>query len=253
MPAWVGESRPYLDRWIREQGVDRAQLARIVDGLEASTHREPSQQTDAQRPEVLIPGLTASPWWDRDQFGWVDDLESAFADIRAEFEAVGGLDATDATSHPNSANLAEAGRWNAYYFHLLGKPYPDHLAQCPQTVKALSTLDGVSEAGMCYFSIMGPKTHVSAHCGFINARIRCHLALVVPEGGLMRVGAESRGWDEGKAFLFDDSFDHEVWNESESGRAVLLFDVWHPDLTTVEKRALAHLMTVWKTVLYKDI
>jgi len=105
---------------------------------------------------------------------------------------------------------------------------------------------------MCYFSIMGPRTHVAPHCGFINARVRCHLALVVPDGGHMRVGSESRAWVEGKALLFDDSFEHEVWNDSPSGRVVLLFDVWHPDLTAVEKRALAHMMTAWKTFLYKD-
>ena len=252
MPAWVAQSRAYLERWIDEEGVDPAQITRIIDGLAASAGREPSQLAGPQRPEVLIPGLTATPWWDRDLFPWVRELEGAFGDIRTEFEAVGGLAATAAVRHPNSANLAERGQWNAYYFHLLGKSYPEHIAECPRTVKTIAALDGITEAGMCYFSIMGPRTHVAPHCGFINARVRCHLALVVPDGGHMRVGSESRAWVEGKALLFDDSFEHEVWNDSPSGRVVLLFDVWHPDLTAVEKRALAHMMTAWKTFLYKD-
>ncbi|MFD7080203.1 aspartyl/asparaginyl beta-hydroxylase domain-containing protein [Streptomyces sp. NPDC059918] len=252
MPAWVGDSRPYLDQWIEEQRVDRTQLTRIIEGLESSALREPSQETNLQRPEVIIPGLAAKPWWDAGEFPWVADLEASYDAIREEFEAVGGLEATEAVRHPNSTNLAKAGRWNAYYFHLLGKKFPEHLAACPETVKALSALDGVSDSGMCYFSIMAPSTHVAPHCGFINARVRCHLALVAPKGGRMRVGTEERSWVEGKAFLFDDSFDHEVWNDSPSGRAVLLFDVWHPDLTEIEKRALAHMMTVWKTILYTD-
>lgn len=253
MTDWVTESLPHLERWIEVNNVDRSEIARILQGMEESAAREPSEMEGPQRPEFLIPNLAAKPWWDREQFSWVEELEEAYSGIREEFEAVGGLAATGATRHPNSGNLAETGRWQAYYFYLLGKHYPEHLAACPRTVKTLDALDGVSEAGMCYFSIIGPDTHVAPHCGFTNARIRCHLALVVPEGGRMRVGAETRSWEEGKAFLFDDSFEHEVWNESSASRAVLLFDVWHPDLTAVEKRALAHMMTVWKSVIYGDL
>lgn len=252
MPAWVNDSRPFLDRWIDEQHLDRSRLTRILDGLEVSSWREPADEDAVQRPEVLLPGLTAQPWWDRRQFPWIADLEAGYAAIREEFEAVGGLIPADAVRHPNSGNLAEAGDWNAYYFHLLGRSYPEHIARCPHTMKVLSEPDGVADSGMCYFSIMGPRTHVAPHCGFINARVRCHLGLVVPDGGRMRVADETRTWSEGRAIVFDDSFEHEVWNEAESGRAVLLFDVWHPELTTIEKRALAYMMTVWKNFLYED-
>jgi len=77
MPAWVAQSRAYLERWIDEEGVDPAQITRIIDGLAASAGREPSQLAGPQRPEVLIPGLTATPWWDRDLFPWVRELEGA--------------------------------------------------------------------------------------------------------------------------------------------------------------------------------
>ncbi|MFI5783174.1 aspartyl/asparaginyl beta-hydroxylase domain-containing protein [Nocardia sp. NPDC051570] len=252
MPAWVNDSRQYLERWIDEQGVCRTELSRIRDGMDLSAGREPGEEAGIQHPEVFIPGLTATPWWDHEQFGWVEKLEMAYPDIKAEFESVGGLRGDKAISHPNSGNLAESGLWTAYYFYLLGREYSENIAECPRTVSALSGLDGIKDSGMCYFSIMGPGAHVTPHCGFINARIRVHLGLAVPEGARMRVGSQTRPWTEGKVLLFDDSFDHEVWNDSDRGRAVLLFDVWHPDLTKLEKRALAYMMTVWKTFLYKD-
>ncbi|WP_169514470.1 aspartyl/asparaginyl beta-hydroxylase domain-containing protein [Actinokineospora enzanensis] len=249
----MAESRAYLERWIDEQGVDRGALARVLDGMDLSATREPSTERSVQRPEVLVPGLTASPWWDSASFPWLSDLEEAFPRILAEFTEVGGLSADNAVSHPNTGNLARSGTWSAYYFYLLGQEYSDHLAACPDTVTALSTLDGVRESGMCYFSIMSPGAHVAPHCGFVNTRLRCHLGLVVPEDGCrMRVADETRTWADGRAFVFDDSFEHEVWNDSGAGRAVLLFDVWHPELTEIEKRALAHMMTVWKTFLYRD-
>jgi len=68
----------------------------------------------------------------------------------------------------------------------------------------------------------------------------------------VRAGTEIRPWREGRAVVFDDSFEHEVWNDTDRTRAVLLFDVWHPDLTDVEKALLAHMMPVWKSFLYRD-
>ncbi len=252
MPAWIKDSRPYLEKWIDQHDVDRSSVERLVEGMNLSERREPTTESAVQRPEVLIPGLTAAPWWDAGIFPWISELEAAYEDIKAEFQAVGGLRADRAIQHPNSGNLAEAGAWSAYYFHMLGKDYPEHIRDCPRTMDALSSADGVRQSGMCYFSVMTPGTRVAPHCGFINARIRCHLGLVVPEGARMRVGEETRPWTEGRAFVFDDSFEHEVFNDGEHGRAVLLFDVWHPDLTEVEKRALTHMMPVWRSFLYRD-
>ena len=64
----------------------------------------------------------------------------------------------------------------------------------------------------------------------LNTRLICHIPLVVPGECRLRVGAETREVVEGKAMIFDDSFEHEAWNDSNSVRAVLLFEIWRPEL-----------------------
>ncbi|MFF8618464.1 aspartyl/asparaginyl beta-hydroxylase domain-containing protein [Streptomyces sp. NPDC015350] len=256
MTAWVKDSRPHLESWIDRTGADRSQLTRIFEGMDEGESRTPSTETGPQRPEILCPGLEASPWWDKNRFPWIAGLEKAYPDIRGEFLKAWGAAGPDADGimrHPNSRNLARSGRWSAYYFHLLGQVNQRNMDSCPRTSAVLSGISGADSAGMSYFSVMDPGTHVAPHCGFINVRVRCHLGLVVPEGCAMRVHDETRDWTEGMAFTFDDSFDHEVWNKSEGIRAVLLFDVWHPDLNDTEKAAMTYMMQVWKEFLYRDV
>ena len=90
------------------------------------------------------------------------------------------------------------------------------------------------------FSILQAGTHITAHYGPTNCRIRCHLPLFVPKGCLLCVNGERRKWKEGELLLFDDSFLHEAWHRGTDGeRVVLMLDLWHPELTMVEREALA--------------
>ena len=72
-----------------------------------------------------------------------------------------------------------------------------------------------------------------------NARLVCHLPLIVPQGCWFRVGGETRYWREGEALVFDDTVEHEAMNPSDALRVVLIFDVWRPDLEPVERQAIA--------------
>ena len=85
------------------------------------------------------------------------------------------------------------------------------------------------------FSLLAPRTLIPPHVGINNARLVCHLPLIVPEGCWFRVGAERRDWKPGEAFVFDDTIEHEASNPSDELRVVFIFDIWHPDLT--ERRA----------------
>jgi aspartyl/asparaginyl beta-hydroxylase (cupin superfamily) len=91
---------------------------------------------------------------------------------------------------------------------------------------------------MALISILKPKTHIPPHTGMLNTRLICHIPLLVPESCRLRVGAETRAVVEGKAMIFDDSIEHEAWNDSDSVRAVLLFEIWRPELSGAEKVAL---------------
>ncbi|OYW21010.1 MAG: hypothetical protein B7Z43_11800 [Sphingomonas sp. 12-62-6] len=92
------------------------------------------------------------------------------------------------------------------------------------------------------FSLLAPGTAIPPHVGVNNARLVCHLPLVVPDGCWFRVGAETRFWQRGEAFVFDDTIEHEALNPSDQLRIVFIFDVWHPDLSAVERDAVAALI-----------
>ena len=93
-------------------------------------------------------------------------------------------------------------------------------------------------APTAFFSILDRKSHIPAHTGVTNARLIVHLPLVVPGGCRFRVGSETREWREGEAWVFDDTIEHEAWNESDIPRAILIFDTWHPGLTRADREVI---------------
>jgi hypothetical protein len=115
-----------------------------------------------------------------------------------------------------------------------GNEFRDNTRWCPRTVEIIRSIPGAAHAGnvlFARFAVTEPGTHIVPHCAPHNARLRVHLGLKVPKGNSIRVGDEVRSWEEGRAIIFDDSFEHEVWNKSNARRIILLFDVWHPDMT----------------------
>ena len=97
-------------------------------------------------------------------------------------------------------------------------------------------------AANAMFSLLAPNTHIPPHVGVGNFRLLCHLPLIVPDGCWFRVGAETRDWRRGEAFVFDDTIEHEAMNPSDRLRVVFIFDVWHPDLGSAEREAVAALI-----------
>ena len=87
------------------------------------------------------------------------------------------------------------------------------------------------------------NTKIPPHVGVSNARLVCHLPLIVPAGCWFRVGGETREWKVGEAFVFDDTIEHEAMNPTDELRVVFIFDAWHPDLGEVEREAVAALIS----------
>jgi aspartyl/asparaginyl beta-hydroxylase (cupin superfamily) len=92
------------------------------------------------------------------------------------------------------------------------------------------------------FSILRPRTRIPPHTGVANTRLVLHLPLIVPAGCGFRVGGETRLWTEGEAWVFDDTINHEAWNDSEKPRAILICDVWSPFLSAGERDLIAQLL-----------
>jgi aspartate beta-hydroxylase len=240
---WLTEGPREFERWLAQGDVDRKDVERIREGLEITAQGRIPEVAGEQSPEVYFPGLTARPWWSRDDIPWLDYLETAAPVILQELQAF-PADAERSVSHPT--RLAPDGQWRALYLCCIGRPYPKNIGVFPLTLKVLSEIPGATDCGMTYFSMIEGGTHIASHSGFTNAHLRCHLSLIATEDSRIRVANEVRRWVEGKAFVFDDSFDHEVWNEGSERRTVLLFDFWHPDLSQAEIRALTYMMGVWR-------
>ena len=196
---------------------------------------------------LLFPYLMNYEFFPREHFPWLEALEAATASIRDEFLAVvqadkGGIEPYIAYADGLPLNqwreLNHSPRWGAYFLWNQGIRQESHLARCPRTAAVLEALPQVDVPGRgptAFFSLLAPRTTIPSHTGVTNTRLTVHLPLVVPPGCRFRVGGETREWHEGDAWVFDDTIEHEAWNDSDDTRAILIFDVWNPQLSPLER------------------
>ena len=223
-------------------------LARVEAFLRVLLGEEPFSPPDPlQRPELyFFPGLTSKPWHD-DPPAWLRRLEDATLEIQRELESVVGTPKTfqpyvhgpDAAYRQDKFLLeAQSRKWTVYDLNL-----PAAEKDCPTTTALLSEMfrAHLGEPVTSQFSALDPGSRIPPHCGVANFFLTAHLGLVTPDGCLLRVGSESRGWSAGKAFVFDDSYEHEVRNDSDRTRIVLIARFWHPELTEAEIEAVGSL------------
>ena len=226
---------------LREQvGADG--LERVQECLEILVgERVPQYLHDEQEPtRLFFPGISARPWHDPAELAWVGEMEKSYEEIRAEFLALRADDVTFAPYEDLYTKELGWKGWNNYQVYRDGTWNEDALRRCPATCAALERTPHGPRDGM--FTVLNPGVHITPHTGGVNLLLTAHLPLVVPEGCAVTVADDQRGWEEGHVILFDDSFIHEAWNRGSEQRAVLLWDVWHPELTPVEVRALEYLM-----------
>lgn len=196
---------------------------------------------------LYYPFLPADEFFDRRHFIWMPDVEATTADIREEFLAL-HADPGDAlrpyvrmdSGIPENkwSSLDNSLDWGACFLWEYGKPNLPVLDRCPKTAAALASLPSAHIPGRspsAFFSLLKPHTRIPPHTGVTNTRAIIHLPLIVPTGCGFRVGGETREWREGEAFAFDDTIEHEAWNNSDELRVVLIFDVWNPHLTAAEQ------------------
>jgi aspartyl/asparaginyl beta-hydroxylase (cupin superfamily) len=202
-----------------------------------------------QRPGMpLFPGLSAEPFRDPSDYPAVAQLEAGFAAIAEE---AGRLQPEDYLTYfprgvPDSEAMASAqpGMWKLFLFAHMGGQVQSSIQKCPRTYEIVSGLsDYCGDYPWCdaLFSLHTPGTRLMPHCSIDNLRIRIHLGIDIPEGSEIRVDQETRRWQAGKCMVFDESFEHETWNETQQNRLVLIVDVWHPDLTADEREMLLSL------------
>jgi aspartyl/asparaginyl beta-hydroxylase (cupin superfamily) len=234
-------------------GLDRSELRRFDACID---HQVGRRQIYANQCHGLhFPFLPADEYFERDHFPWLSTIEAKTAVIRAELEALLSTEQPGILPYvamapgtptnkwsPLDNNLA----WGAFHFWKNGKRDDVACARCPETIAAVEALplaDIPGRAPTIFFSLLQPGAHLPAHTGVTNVRTVIHLPLIVPSGCRFRVGGETRAWREGEAWAFDDTIEHEAWNDSNSMRALLIFDTWNPYLSEAERVLLRTFYT----------
>lgn len=168
-------------------------------------------------------------FYDTKDFPFLDILTKNFSVIKGELLDLLAKNKENQwlETFPHYVTSDKAKAWKVFSFIFFGMKFPHNAQLCPNTANLIYSIPDIIS---CDYSFLKPNTHIEAHKGYTRMVLRCHLPLIVPEGHNchLRVGDETREWEEGKLMIFDDSFDHEAWNRSEKDRVVLMFDIPNP-------------------------
>ncbi len=233
---WAGESFERFDESLR-----------IFAGL---------QRPYPQEPLLLhYPRLPAIPFYDRAQFPWLETLEAATPVIQEELNAVLAHKPQDFAPYiafppgvpvDQWAELNHSPRWTSFFLWRDGVRQDEACALCPRTAALMDRLPLMRQPGFAptvIFSQLEPHTRIPPHSGSANHRLLCHLPLILPGPARFRVGAETRSWEMGKAWVFDDTIEHEAWNDADAPRTILIIDLWNPLISEAEKDLISLMMS----------
>jgi aspartate beta-hydroxylase len=224
--------------------------------------------------KLFYPGLSGRPLWSKymeKHHSISQTLTENYDTIRTEYENLKKTTGQSQSDYEfDEHSKLHKGRWDWKSYMQKGELNGGFAATCPKTVEILESLqhspvdiaDSGEETrsekcpslfkgspfGYAFFSTMGQQSAIDAHYGPTNLRVRCHFPLIVPPSGDvgMEIGGETVRWREGKPLFFDDCFRHRVWNNTDSERVVLLFDIWHPELEREEIEAFKDMFTYMK-------
>lgn len=224
---------------------ERARAARFASNIARTTRPYHSEPT-----HFAWPGLREAEFHDGAAFPWLAELEALTPAIRVEMDAVANAPNAELVPYVKYAESEPLAQWRDLNhnrdwtaIHLIerGQIVAANAAHCPATMEFLARMEQPQIAGCAanaMFSLLAPRTHIPPHVGVANFRLLCHLPLIVPYRCWFRVGAETRDFCEGQAWVFDDTIEHEAKNETDQLRVILIFDIWHPDLSPAERTAI---------------
>lgn len=240
--------RQHLEGWVGTSG--RQASSRFSQSLDILFG---DRQIYQQQPlAYYFPELPQRQFYEREEFDWVPALEAATDEIRSELTAllaekqgfrpylVSSTDRPRREFHGLNDNPA----WSTLHLFENGRLFESVAARAPRTWEAMQHVPLCRitvRAPTIMFSLLQAGARIPAHTGQINTRLICHLPLIVPPNCGFRVGNETREWEVGKLLIFDDTIEHEAWNDSDEDRVVLIFDIWRPELNAAERAAVAHM------------
>jgi hypothetical protein len=267
LAAVMGHARQFVDR--RRQEVADALEARLAGDMDRASERDRRRASAAveimlgqrrsfgnQCHGFFYPFLPPDEYFDRGHFPWLDRLEAATAVIREELEAILAspdpglapyIDMPPGTPSNLWTRLDKSPDWSALHLWRDGERIGAVCDRAPRTAELAESLPLARIPGRApavFFSILKAGKRIPPHTGVTNIRSIVHLPLIVPDGCGFRVGGETRKWREGHAFVFDDTIEHEAWNDSPSDRALLILDCWNPHLSAEERAMILKIFAV---------
>ena len=254
----VESNRAALAAFLAEQvgaldgaGSELAQ-ARLAEAIQVYAG---AKKVYVNEPLLLhYPQLPAIPFYPRELFPWLPELEAATPVIRAELEAALASRMDEFSPYiafPPEVPVNQWGelnhsrRWSSLFLWKDGQRNDAVCTACPQTADLLGRLPMAVQPGFsptAMFSALEANTRIPPHTGSTNVRLLCHLPLILPGPARFRVGNETRSWEMGRAWVFDDTIEHEAWNDADQLRVILIFDVWNPFLEPGERDRVTALM-----------
>jgi ornithine lipid ester-linked acyl 2-hydroxylase len=129
---------------------------------------------------------------------------------------------------PDQHKISKGKSWRTFILYGFGEQLEKNCRQAPLTAQVLSTIPHLQIA---MFSILSPGFHIRAHRGVSKGILRAHIGLIIPKDAekcRIRVGDQIKVWRPGELFVFDDTYEHEVWNDTDEERVILLFDFDRP-------------------------
>ena len=261
LTAVLAKGEKLRDEWVarRQATLEQAIGPAINDATAAEADRiarfcsnvlRKTKVYHSEPTHFAFPGLVEREFHPRTEHPWLAEVEAATEVLAAELNSVMAAERAELVpyiqyeQHAAMAQwreLNQSSDWTAIHLIQNGRPIEANTRHCPQAMALLDRLPQPDLPGAgpnAMFSLLAPNTNIPPHVGVNNARLVCHLPLIVPDGCWFRVGAETRRWKKGEAFVFDDTIEHEAANPSDQLRVVFIFDIWHPGLSDVERSAV---------------
>jgi aspartyl/asparaginyl beta-hydroxylase (cupin superfamily) len=193
-------------------------------------------------------GVGQQPFFSPSAFAWIPGIEENWTVIRDELRALLADRVRIPSFHeisPEQLFITQDDKWKTYMLYAYGRKIPENCIRCPETTRLLETIPGMKTA---FFSILGPRKHIPQHRGPYTGVLRYHLGLIVPrqkEACRIRVDSQVAHWEEGRSVVFDDTYMHEVWNETDEERVVLFVDFTRPlpSPVSVLNEGVIHLLS----------
>jgi len=205
------------------------------------------------------PGLPSIEFYEREEFPWLEEFEASTEAIQKELATILREDEREFAPYIHYDDhqpldqwreLNHSPRWTAFHFFESGKPVDARCRRAPKTLQAISRLPQAEvplRSPAAFFSVLQPRTRIPPHTGVANFRLVVHLPLILPSQCGFRVGSETREWRLGEAWVFDDTIEHEAWNDSDQTRVIFICDIWNPRLSEDERVAISQIIAATDT------